>query len=68
MKKTLPGHLVGFGELQELLDYENHIYRGGAISVEEYDVYKEIPSESECDRLCAALSSEVVVYKRKIAP
>lgn len=65
MKKKLQGHLVNFEDAQEMLDYGDHIWRGGAMSEQEYDAYKDTPSKKECDKLCAELSGEVVTYKIK---
>ncbi|MGY0692599.1 hypothetical protein ACW2QC_07365 [Virgibacillus sp. FSP13] len=65
MEKIMDGHLIGFGSLQELEDYEEHIWFGGAMSEERYNAYKDTPSKKECDKLCAELSGDVRTYKNE---
>ncbi len=64
-EKKLEGHLVGFGTLQEMEEYEDWIYLGGAMSEIRYNIYHEIPSKDECDKLRDELSGEVILYKLK---
>jgi hypothetical protein len=45
MKKFLPGHLSNFQDAQEMLGYEDHIWRGGAMSVIEDDYHSEWEEE-----------------------
>lgn len=65
MEKKIDGHIAGFGELSYWDGYEDWIYLGGAMSVRKESVYRTIPSKEECDRICAELSGEVVLWKEK---
>ncbi len=64
-EKKLEGHLVGFGTLQEMEEYKDWIYLGGAMSEIRYNAYHDTPSKDECDKLCEEMSGEVIVYKIK---
>ncbi|SER00091.1 hypothetical protein SAMN05216232_3921 [Virgibacillus subterraneus] len=64
-EKKLEGHLVGFGTLQEMEEYEDWIYLGGAMSERRYNAYDDTPSKDECDKLCAEFSGEVKIFLTK---
>ncbi|MTW85641.1 hypothetical protein F3157_08195 [Virgibacillus dakarensis] len=64
MEKIIDGHLVGFDTLRDLEGYEHYIWHGGAMSVIRYNAYQDTPSKQDCDKLCAELSGDVIVYKK----
>ncbi|WP_106494849.1 hypothetical protein [Lentibacillus sp. Marseille-P4043] len=65
MEKIIDGHLIGFESLQELEEYEDHIWFGGAMSEVRYNAYKDTPSKKECDRICEDLSGEVEIILKQ---
>lgn len=65
MKKFISGHLSNFEDAHEMLGYEDYEWRGGAMTEQKYNAYEDTPSKEECDKLCAALSGEVISYKIK---
>ena len=62
MAKKITGHLVNHFEWREWADYENYVFEDEKIR-SAYNGYRDTPSKEECDKLCAALSGEVTVYK-----
>lgn len=63
MEKKVEGHLIGFGTLKDWEEYEDLIYRGGAMSEIRYNAYADTPSKEECAKLCSELSGPVITYK-----
>ncbi|MUV39492.1 hypothetical protein JNUCC1_03370 [Lentibacillus sp. JNUCC-1] len=62
MEKILPGHLVGFGSAREMDELENY-YEDGFTDAGLSEIrFKDKLTGAECEKLCADLSSEVIVY------
>ncbi|MFZ3577862.1 hypothetical protein [Virgibacillus sp. DJP39] len=45
MKKRLPGHLVGFDEWEEMLDYDKEYFANGAMSERVIDYHSDWENE-----------------------
>lgn len=56
----MPGYLTGFGSVTKMEEYEDYVWHGGAMSEIIYNVYQDIPSKKECDRICEKLSGECI--------
>ncbi|MFD1362810.1 hypothetical protein [Lentibacillus salinarum] len=68
MEKKLPGHLVGFGSVQDLQRLEEDYYgefTDAGMTARKYRVYEDVPSKEECDLICKELSGEAKIYKMK---
>ncbi len=63
MAKKLDNHLVGINDWKEWIDYVEYGESEWSQSGSWYNAYRDTPSKEECDKLCAALSGEVTVYK-----
>ncbi|MEI3596922.1 MULTISPECIES: hypothetical protein [unclassified Oceanobacillus] len=62
MRSKIPGHLVNGYQWSKWADYENYVFDDEKASGA-FSGFKDTPSKEECDKLCAALSGEVTVYK-----
>ncbi len=65
MEKIINGHLVGFGSVADVRDDHDYEFTDAGMTEIKYNVYKDVPSKDECDRLCEKMSGEVKVYKIK---
>ncbi|MFZ3577871.1 hypothetical protein [Virgibacillus sp. DJP39] len=57
MKKRLPGHLVGFDELQEMLDYDKEYFANGGMSERVIDYHSDWESEFQ-EEICQKMLEE----------
>lgn len=65
MEKKLQGHIAGFGTLLDMERLEQDYYGEFTDAGMNELIIKDELTTKECDRLCAELSGEVVVKKKK---
>ncbi|MFD2628767.1 hypothetical protein [Oceanobacillus kapialis] len=63
MEKKLPGHIAGFGTLRDMERFEQDYYGEFTDAGLSELIIKDELTTKECDRLCAELSGEVILYK-----
>lgn len=65
MDKIMPGHLIGFGSVAEMDEYEDYVWLGGAMSELRYGAYRDTPSKQECNRICEELSGDCITITKE---